>query len=316
MGQENVRLFGGVGDVWKEIGKLNGKPRLAAVAYLGDNAPYLLGEFGPNDIVVCDASDGSIKSGSTSRKALNDLVQRGVNVYSLRDLHAKVICIGQTAVVGSMNASASSTSMHEAAVILKSDKDVRASRQLIKRYVAQSTQVDAQFLRRLGKMKVNHKGFSPTGTRGSSSESEYITIGAVHSAEHPKYVKEAAKKTVSTHGKLAGFKIKNCVAGRGERRNLNIGELVIWVYLDGGDNPRLEIGRIIDYEKIRDRWIYFDLTPTRASSVYLNQLKKCLATIQFKGSLDELGSEWRRIRLPGIEREIEQLFGKSVPPKS
>jgi len=316
MGIENVRLFGGVGDVWKEIGKLNGKPRLAAIAYLGDNAPYLLGEFGPNDIVVCDASDGSIKSGSTSRKALNDLVQRGVHVYSLGNLHAKIICIGQTAVVGSMNASASSTSMHEAAVLLRSDKDVQASRLLIKRFVTQSIEVDAQFLRRLGKMKVNNKGFSPVVTGGSSGESEYITIGAVHSVEHPKYVKDAADKTVATHGKLAGFKIKICVAERGERRNLNIGELVIWVYSDKGDNPRIEIGRIIDYEKIRNRWIYFDLTPTRASSVNLNQLKKCLATIQFKGNLDELGSEWRRIRLPGIEREIEQLFGKSVPPKS
>jgi hypothetical protein len=316
MHSENVRLFGGVGDVWKEIGKLTGKPRLAAIAYLGDNAPYLLGEFGPNDVVVCDASDGSVKSGSTSRKALNDLVDRGVHVYSLRNLHAKIVCIGKTAVVGSMNASASSTSMHEAAVLLKSDQDVRHARLLIKRFVAQSTEVDAQFLRRLGKMKVNNRNIPHVPIGVGSRGSEYITIGAVQSAKHPKYVKEAADKTFAAHKKFAGFRIKTCVAERGERRSLNIGELVVWVYSDKGDNPRLEIGRIIDYEKIRDRWIYFDLTPTKVSSVNLNQLKKILATMQFKGGLDELGSEWRRIRLPGIEAEIERLFGKSAPPKS
>jgi hypothetical protein len=78
----------------------------------------------------------------------------------------------------------------------------------------------------------------------------------------------------------------------------------------------LEIGRIIDYEKVRDRWVYFDLTPTKTTSITLNQLKKKLATMQFRGNLDDLGCEWRRIRLPGIEAEIESLFGKFTPPKS
>lgn len=312
----SIHLVGGIGAVWKAIGKLEGKPRLAAIAYLGENAPHLLGDFCAGDVVVCDASDGTIKSSSTSRKALNDLVRRGVHVYSLKNLHAKVICIGGTAVVGSMNASASSTSMHEAAVFITSDKDVRAARQLIRDFAAQATEVDEQFLRRIGRLKINRSHHSSKVVGGTSENDEYVTIGSVYSGEPPKYVKEIADKTVASHAKLAGFKIRNCWAGRDERRNLNIGELVIWVYSDRGDNPKLEIGRIIDYEKARGRWVYFDLTPTRGSSISLNQLKKSLATLQYKGNLDDLGSEWRRIRLPGIEAEIERLFGKSTPPKS
>lgn len=316
MTSHRVRLVGGGSDVWKEIGKLGGKPRLAAVAYLGDNASHLLGDFGSGDIVVCDASDGSIRSGSTSRKALKDLVKRGVQVFSLQDLHAKVICIGRTAVVGSMNASASSTSMHEAAAILSSDQDVRAARQLIRRFVTQAIAVDDRFLRRIARMKVQRRQHSSGSTTSNTSKNDYVTIGVVYDADHAKFVKEAKEKRDIKHVKLAGYEIKVCTGDRGERRNLTIGELVVWVYADRGDNPRLEIGRIIDYEKIRERWIYFDLTPTKAGSVRLNQLKKCVATMGFTGNLDELGNEWRRIRLPGIQEEISRLFGKSTPPMS
>lgn len=316
MTSQRVRLVSGKSDVWKEIGKLSGKPRLAAIAYLGDNASHLLGDFARGDIVVCDASDGSIRSGSTSRKALNDLVKRGVHVFSLQDLHAKVICIGRTAVVGSMNASASSTSMHEAAAILTNDQDVRAARQLVRRFVSQTIAVDDRFLRRVGRMKVQRRQHS-AGTLGRDvSRDDYVTIGVVHKADHAKYVRDALAKKDADHVTMAGYEIKVSEGGRGERRDLNIGELVVWVYADEGENPRLEIGRIIDYEKIRDRWLYFDLTPTKAGSVRLNQLKKCLATMRYTGNLDEIGNERRRIRLSGIQEEISRLFGKSTPPVS
>ena len=104
-------------DLWQQVySRLGPGPgRVAAIAYLGMGAPSLLGDWGKGDLIVCDASDKALKSGSTHPHALKEFLRRGVDVRSCGSLHAKVIASPRAAVVGSMGVSciASTRSAHD-----------------------------------------------------------------------------------------------------------------------------------------------------------------------------------------------------------
>jgi hypothetical protein len=76
------------------------KPVLAAVAYVSNAKDLPLGR---GDLLVCDASPAVAEAGSTVRKTLRKLVKDGVAVWSLQDLHAKVVICGKRLIVGSAN---------------------------------------------------------------------------------------------------------------------------------------------------------------------------------------------------------------------
>jgi hypothetical protein len=75
------------------------------------------------DSLVCDASPTAIKRRLTSTKALREYDRRGVSVYSLPGLHAKVIASKGFAWVGSTNASENSRdNLIEASVRIEGSK--------------------------------------------------------------------------------------------------------------------------------------------------------------------------------------------------
>ena len=76
------------------------KPVLAAVAYVANAKDLPLGK---GDLLVCDASPAVAEAGSTVKRTLRKLVKDGVSVWSLQDLHAKVVVCGKRAIVGSAN---------------------------------------------------------------------------------------------------------------------------------------------------------------------------------------------------------------------
>jgi hypothetical protein len=82
-------------------------PVIAVVGYIGVDAPNVM-PLRAGDSLVCDASPSAIKSRLTSTKALLDYDRKGVAIYSLEDLHAKVIASRNFAWVGSTNASVNS----------------------------------------------------------------------------------------------------------------------------------------------------------------------------------------------------------------
>ena len=80
---------------------------LAAIGYVSEGAiDYLPLKKG--DVLVCDASTGSIRNGSTNPQALLPFLNRGVKVFSKQGLHAKVVITRRRAFVGSANASSNS----------------------------------------------------------------------------------------------------------------------------------------------------------------------------------------------------------------
>jgi hypothetical protein len=285
------RVLGSDEKIWVEIGKLQGKNRQAAIAYLGDSAPYLLRMFRSGDTLICDASTERIRSGSTSKLALRELYDRGVNLYSLPNLHAKVVCIGNTAVVGSMNASTSSVKQFEIAAFLTDPKDVSSSRAFIKDMLNRSTEVDDEFLERIGKIPVR-KGTGKKSFPKRPGVKQSIVISPVESLEHPRFVQTATAIRLRTLRSQAGFRIKASCGNPNEPRYFRLDDIVLWVYNSEG---------------------YYDLTPVRATNVRLSDLRSLLAALGYQGSVADIGSEERRIALPELRLHITELFGDSYP---
>ena len=145
-------------NLWAEIKKLTkggsqgAGGTQACIAYL--TAPDLL-HWRPGDVLIVNASDGAIKCGETSAKALRALLKKGVSLYSEPRLHAKVVLVGDTAVVGSANVSASSQSrLLEAAILTTSPAVVNPVHAYVHQLATPNRAIDETFLRRIEALPV------------------------------------------------------------------------------------------------------------------------------------------------------------------
>ena len=118
-------------DIWRQLTKAARGSRqgaAVAVAYFGKGASRLL-PLAQGSRLVVDASERSVASGLTCPADLLTLVNRGVAVYSVPNLHAKVFVLGDAAYIGSANVSSSSASRLVEAVIRTTESSlVRAAR--------------------------------------------------------------------------------------------------------------------------------------------------------------------------------------------
>ncbi len=153
-------------------------PRRAAIAHLGQDAPTLL-PLRAGDVLVVNASRAAVRAHATSPVALAHYVDAGVRVLSSPNLHANVIATDRRAVIGSANASHSSTLADEAAVITDDPEVVAAVRAFIDD-IEEITEVDQTFLdnatakahtfaRTCARWRLNCHGF---GSRAKSTWSE------------------------------------------------------------------------------------------------------------------------------------------------
>ena len=120
--------------VWPQLTKAvrqNRRCCVVAVAYLGAGASHLLPLERGSRLVV-DASERAVASGQTCPADLLKLVNRGVAVYCVPNLHAKVFVLGKTAYVGSTNASSRSASQLVEAVLRTTEPSaVQAARKFV-----------------------------------------------------------------------------------------------------------------------------------------------------------------------------------------
>lgn len=107
-------------------------PSAAAVAYFGQGAAKMLPLRRGSRLVV-DASEGAVKSGRTCPAELGKLQRRGVRVFSVANLHAKVFVFRGVALVGSANASGRSEKVLLEAVVRTSEaRTVEAVRKFVR----------------------------------------------------------------------------------------------------------------------------------------------------------------------------------------
>lgn len=106
-------------DIWSDLTakakRFNGKS-FVAVAYFGTGAARRL-PLKKGSTLVVDASDKAVKSGQTNPAELIKLRNRGVRIFSMPNLHAKVFVFGEVAFVGSTNVSDNSEDVYWEAAI-------------------------------------------------------------------------------------------------------------------------------------------------------------------------------------------------------
>ncbi len=105
----------------------------AAIAYFGQDGAKLL-PLRPGDRLVVDMSPGTVRAGGTDPREIEKLLQRGVQVFTRRNLHAKVIIADSAVIAGSANISRHSRqSLDEAAILTDDPAVVRRAREFVNR---------------------------------------------------------------------------------------------------------------------------------------------------------------------------------------
>lgn len=121
-------------DIWSQLNqaaRAECRRSVVAVAYFGAGASRLL-PLEKGSRLVVDASERAVASGQTCPAELLKLVKRGVGVYSVPNLHAKVFVLAKTAYVGSTNVSSRSASQLVEAVLRTTEPSaVRAARKFV-----------------------------------------------------------------------------------------------------------------------------------------------------------------------------------------
>lgn len=140
-------------DIWPQLTTAvrgSRQPCAVAVAYFGAGASRLL-PLPENSRLVVDASERAVASGQTCPADLSKLVKRGVKVYSVPNLHAKVFVIGRAAYIGSANVSNRSASQLVEAVIRTTEPSaVRSAREFVRDHCLH--ELTPTILKRLGKL--------------------------------------------------------------------------------------------------------------------------------------------------------------------
>lgn len=132
---------------WDEISrvsKLQG-PRYAAIAFIGADAPDMLG-LQEDDVLVCNAGQGAIEAGATNPHALREFFDRGVAVFNCESLHAKLLAVKNSAAVGSANASRNSRLSLEGVVVSNERAFISEVRELVKESIKYGSEVSEEYL--------------------------------------------------------------------------------------------------------------------------------------------------------------------------
>jgi hypothetical protein len=116
-------------NVWPQLTRAvraTKQPCDVAVAYFGTGAPKLL-PLPKRSRLVVDASDRAVGSGQTNPSDLLVMMRRGVQVFTVPNLHAKVYVLGKGIYLGSANVSNHSANQLLETLLHSTDPAVSAS---------------------------------------------------------------------------------------------------------------------------------------------------------------------------------------------
>lgn len=162
-------------NLWTEIRSLatTKHPRVAAIAYVSSDDAVA---FDQGDTLVTDATDETVGLGLTRARVLEAAFLRGAQLYSFPNLHAKVLVLGHTAVIGSCNLSAHSENvLTEAAWVTDQANAVGAARSFVQSLVPRSTPVDREFIARILRIPVRPRPRGP-GQRPPSTRPDIVLM--------------------------------------------------------------------------------------------------------------------------------------------
>jgi hypothetical protein len=105
----------------------------AAIAYFGQGGAKLLPLRSGHRLIV-DMSPATVRAGGTDPREVEKLIRRGVQAFTRRNLHAKIIVADNSVITGSANVSRHSHQvLDEAAILTTAQSAVRRAREFIDR---------------------------------------------------------------------------------------------------------------------------------------------------------------------------------------
>lgn len=157
-------------------------PALVAVAFFGEGAAGLL-PLRKGSRLLVNASEQTVASGLTCPNDLLELRKRGVRIFSVKNLHAKVYVFGGQAFVGSPNASNNSTRLLEAVLRTTDRQAVRAAKDFVRSHC--QDELGTEELKRLKKLyrrpKFDGNGAARrTGKKPGRVKAEYSALRLVN----------------------------------------------------------------------------------------------------------------------------------------
>jgi len=150
--------FPSLGGPWpairRDLDRPNRRSVVAAVAYIGRDAPRVM-PLRSGDVLVCDASDAAVKGRLTSVAALRSFRRRGVLLFSVEGLHAKVIASATAAWVGSANASDNSENELVEAAVRVTGHQAKAVYRWANSLATEDCEINSAELNRLAGLKLS-----------------------------------------------------------------------------------------------------------------------------------------------------------------
>lgn len=137
----------------RDLDRPNRRPVVAVIGYIGKDAPTVM-PLRKGDILVCDASETAVKGRLTNVAALQTFRKRGVNLFSLSGLHAKVIASPTAAWVGSSNASNNSETRLIEAAVKVTKRQARQVHQWACSLATEDCHLSSTDLKRLSELKL------------------------------------------------------------------------------------------------------------------------------------------------------------------
>jgi hypothetical protein len=165
-------------ELWSEIRSRARKTKrlTAIVAYIGKNPEGII-RWPKNATLLADLSEDSVKRGACSARGALKLFFRGVRVFQVSGLHAKVYIFDDSAIVCSANLSKISSDHLEEAGILITDKSQLKAVQVYLRFLMRdlnTVELDERILRSRASLEPKAPQ-RPIGTHVTQSRSHQLS---------------------------------------------------------------------------------------------------------------------------------------------
>lgn len=183
------------GNIWAQVNGFlkDTHQKIACVAYVtAENV-----SLSQDDVLICDASDFSIKQGNTKAETLNGYFKKGVKIYSNRNLHSKLLLTHNFLMVGSSNLSHNSAAnLVESAILSSTNILLSQAKAFCHNLIKESlllTEEEIQRLLQIEVLKRPQKIFSDSKTKNIRFGNSYWVLPTQDLSER---IIDADKKTV------------------------------------------------------------------------------------------------------------------------
>ena len=310
-------------NIWDRIRRLarGRKPRLAAVAYVSTDR-YV--RFGRGDTLVTDASDAAIRSGETSARALSAVFGRGAEILNLPGLHAKMLVLGDVAVIGSANLSVqAATGNVEAAMATDSRAAVAGIKSLIYQLAEQATVVDEAFIKRIRRIPVIRRGRggrqkprSQVKVEAKGNSTWIVGVSDMEEDAHPEEQELAEKGDAKAKKRRtwrnSGISWIRWTGNDRFRKTVREGDSLIQISTPSGGKRATALRHatvLLRQDEGPGRTRFYIEEPPRSKELSLGAFRKALASLGFHGRIgtsssrqisyvlsDELYRKWNTLQ--------------------